>query len=105
MKNQTLSVKTRILFLIPLLFAAMASAQNLHAATITVTSTADSGANTLRQALADSNDGDTIDFSVTGTITLSSGELLVNDSITISGPGVDILAVDANHASRVFHIA
>jgi hypothetical protein len=42
MKNQTLPVKTRILFLFTLLFAAMASVQNLHAAT--VTSTADSGA-------------------------------------------------------------
>lgn len=105
MKNQTLPSITRILFLITLLCAAIASLQSVHAVTITVTSTADSGANTLRQALADSNDGDTIDFSVTGTITLSSGELLVNDSITISGPGADILAVDANHASRVFHIA
>ena len=81
MKNPTLPVKTRILFVITLLFAAMASVQNLHAATITVTSTADSGAGTLRDALASASDGDTIDFSVTGTITLTStnGELSVTD--------------------------
>jgi hypothetical protein len=39
------------------------------------------------------------------TIMLTSGELLVDDSVTISGPGANTLAVDANHASRVFHIA
>jgi hypothetical protein len=69
--------------------------------------TNDSGAGSLRQALADANDNDTVrfDVSVTGTITLTSGELLVNDSITISGPGANTLAVNGNAASRVFHIA
>src|SRR5438876_8223193 len=102
MKNPTLPVKTRILFVITLLFAALASVQNLHAATITVTSTADSGAGSLRAALASASDGDTIDFSVTGTITLTSGELLVGKSVTISGPGAANLAVNGNAAGRVF---
>src|SRR6266699_2234152 len=105
MKNPTLAVKTRILFVITLLFAAMASVQNLHAATITVTSTADSGAGTLRDALASASDGDTIDFSVTGTITLTSGQLVVNNSLTISGPGAANLAVNGNAASRIFYIS
>src|SRR6266566_4857149 len=105
MKNPTLPVKTRILFVITLLFAAMASVQNLHAATITVTSTADSGAGTLRDALASASDGDTIDFSVTGTITLTSGQLVVNNSLTISGPGAANLAVNGNAASRIFYIS
>src|SRR6266550_2880688 len=105
MKNRTLPVKTRILFVITLLFAAMASVQNLHAATITVTSTADSGAGTLRDALASASDCDTIDFSVTGTITLTSGQLVVNNSLTISGPGAANLAVNGNAASRIFYIS
>jgi len=71
---------------------------------ITVTNTNDSGPGSLRQALSIVNDGDTIDFAVTGTITLTTGELLVNDSITISGPGVTNLAVDGNTESRVFHV-
>ena len=71
---------------------------------ITVTNTNDSGLGSLRQALVDANDGDTITFAVTGTIGLTSGELLVNKSITISGPGADNLAVDGNAKSRVFHI-
>ncbi len=58
-----------------------------QAATITVTNTNDNGAGSLRQAIADAHNGDTIDFGVTGTITLTTGELLVDKSITISGPG------------------
>jgi hypothetical protein len=75
-----------------------------HATTITVINTNDSGAGSLRQALADANDGDTIDFAVTGTIGLTTGELLIDKSVTISGPGAAILAVDGNLTSRVFHI-
>jgi predicted outer membrane repeat protein len=75
-----------------------------HADIITVTNTNDSGPGSLRQALSIVNDGDTIDFVVTGTITLTTGELPVNDSITISGPGTANLAVNGNHISRVFHI-
>ena len=48
---------------------------------ITVTNTNDSGPGSLRQALADANDGDTIEFAVTGTIGLTSGELMVNRSV------------------------
>jgi len=83
-----------------LLYAAVIHAQ---ATIITVTSTNDSGPGSLRQALADANDGDTINFAVTGTIGLTNGELLVDKSITISGPGATNLDVNSN-ASRVFHI-
>jgi hypothetical protein len=43
-------------------------------------------------------------FSITGTIGLTSGELLVDKSISILGPGVDTLAVDGGATGRVFHI-
>ena len=108
MKNRILPVKTRILFVITLLFAAMASVQNLHAATITVTSTDDSGLfnGTLRQALAAALDGDTIDFNLTypATILLSTN-LVVSSNVTISGPGPNNLAVDGNVNGRVFFIS
>lgn len=80
-------------------------ALNVQAAPILVANTDDSGAGSLRQALADANDGDTISFGVTGTITLSTGELVVDKSLTISGPGPSNLAVDANLTGRVFHIS
>jgi len=106
MRNRTLRKKPRILFLFTPLCAVITSVQILHAATIIVMNTNDGGAGSLRQALTDVNDGDTINFdpSVTGSITLTSGELFVNDSITISGPGANTLAVNGNAASRVFHI-
>src|SRR3954468_2816788 len=69
---------------------------NRPATTITVTNGNDSGSGSLRQALADANDGDTIQFDAAlngQTITLTSGELVVADSITISGPGPTLLAV------------
>src|SRR5947208_4724826 len=79
-----------------------------HAATITVTNNRDSGAGSLRQALADAHNEDSINFdsSLKGqTITLTSGELVVNKIVSINGPGPNNLAVDANHASRVFHVS
>src|SRR6267378_1229606 len=74
-----------------------------HATTITVTNTNDSGPGSLRQALADASDGDTITFAVAGAIQLTSGELVIDNSITISGPGADSLAVFSN-TFRIFHV-
>jgi hypothetical protein len=93
--------KLRDLFCSALVCAATISVQ---ADIITVTNINDSGPGSLRQALADANGGDTIDFAVTGTIGLTSGELLVNESIIISGPGAENLAIDGNAKDRVFHV-
>src|SRR5438034_919806 len=81
-----------------------------QATTITVINTNDSGAGSLRQAVADTNDGDTIDFdpALNGqTIMLTTAELVIGKSITINGPGANLLAVSrANNAPefRVFHV-
>ena len=40
-----------------------------------------------------------------GTIVLTSGELMINHSVTINGPGANQLAVSGNNSSRVFEIA
>ena len=88
-------------------FSALAvTAANLQAATITVTNTADSGAGTLRATLASANNGDTINFALPApaTITLTSGQLLVSNSVNILGPGLENLALDGNGAGRVFSI-
>src|SRR5947207_14876151 len=79
-------------------------AMSAHAATITVTNTNDSGAGSLRQALRDANDDDTITFAVNGTITLTSGGLPINKNITISGPGADQLSIDGNQTILVFGV-
>jgi uncharacterized repeat protein (TIGR01451 family) len=62
----------------------------------------------LRQAITNASPGDTLDFdsSLNGqTITLTTGELQIDKDLTITGPGANLLAVDANHASRVFYIS
>ena len=50
--------------------------------------------------------GGTVDFlsGLTGTITLTSGELAINQSVTLSGPGASVLAVSGNKLSRVFDL-
>ncbi len=80
-----------------------------EAATFTVTNTNDSGAGSLRQAIETANTdaaADTILFQsgLSGTITLTSGQLDISESVTITGPGAANLAVSGNNASRVFYI-
>src|SRR6187401_3806378 len=60
-----------------------------------VTTTADSGPGSLRNAVNAANDGDYIYFfGLDGqTITLTSGELLINKTLTITGPGANLLTV------------
>jgi hypothetical protein len=73
----------------------------------TVTTLDDAGPGSLRQAIHDTPAGGTVDFQpdLTGTITLTSGELAINKNLTIAGPGADVVTVSGNHASRVFDIA
>jgi len=94
--------------LFALLCAIMAGTSSIHAATITVTNTADSGAGSLRDALAMASDGDTIQFDAAlngQSIMLTSAELAIDKHITIDGPGADQLAVTrSSGAFRIFHV-
>src|SRR5438552_9543906 len=88
---------------------ACALSTSVYADIITVTNTQDSGPGSLRQALVDANDGDTIDFdpSVNGqTITLTSAELAINRSVMISGPGAQFLTISISgiQFTRIFHV-
>jgi hypothetical protein len=77
--------------------------------TTRVTNTSDSGPGSLRQALADANNGDTIIFdpSLNGrNIGLSTGELVIDKSVTVNGPGPNLLGVfgSPNGSFRIFHV-
>jgi hypothetical protein len=67
------------------------------------------GAVSLRDVIDQLNTGSTpqtITFApgLTGTITLTQGELQITNSMTIDGPGAKLLSISGNHASRVFEI-
>ena len=107
---------TRILFLFALLGAVAIGSPGLRGATITVTEVGDGlGVHTnLRQALAEANDGDTIEFDpLLGgrdlPLVTVLGQLVVNKSVTIKWVPVSgynpYLGVDAQHANRVFYIS
>jgi hypothetical protein len=61
----------------------------------------------LRQAIIDTPAGGTVIFrpGLTGTITLTTGELAISKDLTIDSPGASVITVSGNHASRVFDIA
>ena len=69
---------------------------------ITVANTNDSGPGSLRQAIVDAMVGDTI-VVPSGTYTLTSGELAITKTLTISGDGADSTIINNGGSSRVFH--
>lgn len=79
---------------------ALCATLSTEAATLTVTSGTDGGGTcpgtdcTLRQAIAIAVTGDTINFAAGLTaITLTSGELLINKNLSITGPGANLLTI------------
>jgi hypothetical protein len=79
---------------------------NRPATTITVTNGNDSDPGSLRQALADANDGDTINFDPSvGTVTLTTAELAIDKSVTLSGaPQMVTVARSSQTQFRIFHV-
>jgi hypothetical protein len=78
-----------------------------RASAVTVANTNDNGPGSLRQALLDANDGDTIQFDQTldgATIALSTGELVIDKNVTINGPGPNQLTISSALTSRIFRL-
>jgi hypothetical protein len=109
MSNSYYSCRCTVRLCVLLWFALHLSfATQTHANIITVTNTNDSGPGSLRQAVADAFDGDTINFHLPAnrhTITLTNGGLGIYNSVTISGPGADQLSIDGNRTGCVFGVA
>jgi hypothetical protein len=74
---------------------------------LTVTSTANGGAGTLRDAINASAPGDTLTFNLPlpATIKLTTGELFIEQNLTIAGPGANLLTVSGENNSGVFFVA
>lgn len=84
-------------------------APTAEAATFTVTNLNDAGAGSLRQALTDANNAPGADIvafqaGLTGTITLTTGQLDITDAVEVQGPGAASITVSGNNASRVFYL-
>lgn len=106
--------RNRLLGAIPAALLALVS--TLQAATITVTSSADSGPGTLRDAVATAANGDEIRFSSTldrVPIELTTGEIVLNKELSFAGRGPDKTLIqgpgrfvpEATAPTRLFTIA
>jgi hypothetical protein len=96
----------------PVLASSAEANYNHDLAIVTVTTTADTGAGSLRNAIAGATTGDTITFDLDsgaignqgGAITLTSGQLSINKNLTIDGDldnnGTPDVTIDANNTSR-----
>jgi hypothetical protein len=69
----------------------------------TVTNLNDAGLGSLRDAIAITPSGGTVDFQagLTGTILLTTGELAITKNLTIAGPGAAVLTWDVEGRSAV----
>jgi Big-like domain-containing protein/List-Bact-rpt repeat protein len=69
----------------------------------------DAGPGSLRQAILDANSNpgdDVIEFSsdLAGEITLLSVQLAITDSVTLNGPGANVLDISGNYSTRILKI-
>ena len=69
----------------------------------TVTNTVDGGVGSLREVVSHPG-ASSINFAVTGKITLTSGAITIGHTLTIGGPGATNLAVSGNNSSPIFRI-
>ena len=105
----------KLTFLISIFICLFLTSAQLRADTFTVTNTNDSGAGSLRQAIADANASATHDeivfdppvFNAPQTIVLSSGELVIGGggNLLIKGSGVGLLTISGNNTSRVMRVS
>lgn len=74
------------------------------AATLRVSNCQDSGAGSLRHAVFAAQDGDTIDMQALtcGAIVFTRAIRIDQNGLTIIGPEASVLALDGNHAGRLF---
>jgi hypothetical protein len=87
-----------------------------QAAVLFVTNTQDPGDDTLRAAVVAASPGDTVVFQIpasdpgydpaTGvfTITLTSGEIVIDKDLSITGPAAANVVISGNHLSRLFSV-
>ena len=74
---------------------------------LTVANTNDSGPGSLRDAVANTDPGGTVDFDpslANETITLTTGEIIIDKDLTITGLGPNSITISGGNNSRIFNI-
>lgn len=90
---------------------AITVAPTTYATTYTVTNINDSGPGSLRAAITQANSDAipptviAIPSTVTGTITLTTGEVYITHAMTVQGPGASKLSVSSGGSGRVLHVS
>jgi CSLREA domain-containing protein len=82
-------------------------ARDVQADTYTVTNTNDSGAGSLRQAVLDATNGDTITFdpSLSGDVITLESEITISEDLILDGSGLDRhIGVSGDNTVRVFSV-
>ncbi|HYI80724.1 MAG TPA: Ig domain-containing protein [Thermoleophilaceae bacterium] len=103
--SETLGRRTFLTLASGVIMACLLGLTASAATAATVTNAGDAGPGSLRAVIAAADDGDTIvfDASLDGeTIDLTSGEIAIDKSLAIEGPGPSQLTIDAGHDSRIF---
>ena len=71
-----------------------------------VTTNADNGPGSLRYIIANACPGSKITFaSGISEINLTGGEIVISKSLTVKGPGANLLTISGNNISRIFNIS
>lgn len=78
----------------------------IHDCQSIVINIADSGFGSLRAAIGCAGNGDTITFALPAMseIILTTGEIIIGKTLTLSGTGVFDLTISGNHSSRIFKL-
>ncbi len=102
----TFATISAVILLVVLALSISPLLQVWHSFQPSVTTLSDSGPGSLRQALQNASPGSriTFDSSLRGTITLTSGNLDIVKSVTIVGPGANILAISGGTKGMRVHI-
>ncbi|TAH42241.1 MAG: T9SS type A sorting domain-containing protein [Bacteroidetes bacterium] len=87
-----------------LLFLTLIFSAPVFSTTTSVTSLGDAGTGSLREIINTATAGDTIDFLVAGTITLSGGEIIINKDLVILSSGPANLTLSGNSSNRILNI-
>ena len=99
-----------ILSITLIFFTALFFAVDTHAATFTVSNINDDGIGSLRSSVSQANATSEVDtivfdaqvFSTAKTITLTSGPINITNSLSINGPGANLLTISGGNQSRIF---